>query len=130
MALQVRFVEGSQVEVPFQSNDSGTIDHGDDVDDDYDHEYNNHRESFSLYEEDGSTSAMKMSHFIRRISLYNPIVSGGDDVDPNKQVTNNNNNYANILHCLANDVFAETRHLAHTTTTPYYYPPSPHSWQA
>ncbi|KRX61231.1 Solute carrier family 12 member 6, partial [Trichinella sp. T9] len=85
MALQVRFVEGSQVEVPFQSNDSGTIDHGDDVDDDYDHEYNNHRESFSLYEEDGSTSAMKMSHFIRRISLYNPIVSGGDDVDPNKQ---------------------------------------------
>ncbi|KRZ76603.1 Solute carrier family 12 member 6 [Trichinella papuae] len=84
MALQVRFVEGSQVEVPFQSNDSGTLDHGDD-DDDYDHEYNNHRESFSLYEEDGSTSAMKMSHFIRRISLYNPIVSGGDDVDPNKQ---------------------------------------------
>ncbi|KRZ06482.1 Solute carrier family 12 member 6, partial [Trichinella zimbabwensis] len=85
MALQVHFVEGSQVEVPFQSNDSGTLDHGDDDDDDYDHEYNNHRESFSLYEEDGSTSAMKMSHFIRRISLYNPIVSGGDDVDPNKQ---------------------------------------------
>ncbi|KRZ38042.1 Solute carrier family 12 member 6, partial [Trichinella pseudospiralis] len=76
--------KSSQVEVPFQSNDSGTIDHGDN-DDDYDHEYNNHRESFSLYEEDGSTSAMKMSHFIRRISLYNPIVSGGDDVDPNKQ---------------------------------------------
>ncbi|KAL1236163.1 Solute carrier family 12 member [Trichinella spiralis] len=83
--FQLLHSKSSQVEVPFQSNDSGTIDHGDDVDDDYDHEYNNHRESFSLYEEDGSTSAMKMSHFIRRISLYNPIVSGGDDVDPNKQ---------------------------------------------
>ncbi|KHJ46094.1 hypothetical protein D918_03758 [Trichuris suis] len=72
--MKVRFVEGHTAQVPLNEEEK-------------DDEEGTRRTSLSFTEEDGIPPGIKVSQFIRRLSLYSPMPLGGAEAEEKKETT-------------------------------------------